>query len=1070
MIRKVFILVLFLSIFPISPEEKPASKLKPWKTRKRIALLVGINKYKSTTDLKYAVSDSQRMANLLSKIGYKKENIYVLNDEEGKDDESKLPTKANVEKWVKKLSAAQDLDTFLFYFSGHGFMSKDQNTLAFSDTKITFSKDGETKHENTLEISEITQMISSSQVNKLILIDAYRSPLPKRAAKPKKKKDSGKKKSVSPIGKSTKETAKTNQTKPKVNEFILSSHDEDVPSSLLEFSPGVYALIGTAPNKYSIEDNFYKGGVFTHFLLKGLAGGVLDSVPEEYVTYGALKEYIEDRFKDHNSDKKEVTQVLYQNIAGVGTGNQTDKFVISLGRADGKKVFRLRYKNAANKPTLAKLVLTKDGIQDSIQFYKQSDPNTPPVPDDLHGVWKMKYFFSHKMFYTEEYNLEKLKTNTYVLEYSDRRGWNYESFYRPDINFGEQEKKKIRLSEKEKKKIKFQKLLFDFNGNNTSAEYFEEDINKRVLIGGKIAKVKNAYDYNSEITLEEYRDAKGNLVENDEGIARYVASYRDKNAPVLEETYNAKGDLKDNKIGYARISYKYNENEKLTEKYYLDSKFKKADNEEGIHSYEYHYNPKLVEKLEKVIHKDKDGKPHSDEEDIAKKLYQYDEKGNLLSEEYYRSDERPWHLNGKSKATYTYDKDGRIKTVSYFSEHLDKDGKHLPSTDNFGVHKYELSYNQVCLSKKKELSKKLDDPISPKVKRFWFDPKNAAKDCVLNYKIFDAKDKPITDRNGCHKMEIRYDNLKESFRLCKDTAGKFSWMNRKDEFTYYQYDEKGKGILEETFANGKPKGYDYYGIARKEWKYDEKGNKILEAYYGKSGKPESNWYGIARYEYKYDKKGNKVVEKLYDKNLKYQDLALYDEFIYDSFFGKDGIYEYRDLSLDNDFFLEARFDKDNIFEYKESLYEEDGKLKAKIEWKYDVKGNEILEATYGEDGKLRQKNEYKYDINCWNKVANEFGDNSKLFEKKKNEFDTKTKSCKLFKAEFNEKNEVQEFFLYKNGKTIFQAVLDEEGYVKKDEGLNFLYFQNERGSSERRTVKATMDWAYRPVQVEFVGK
>ncbi|MBK8395051.1 MAG: caspase family protein [Leptospiraceae bacterium] len=102
-------------------------------TGARIAFLVGINSYKATTSLKYAVGDSDSIEDLLLKTG-KYDKLIKLNDY-GKitttlnpdtlsysSQRIKMaPTKLNIESTYQEILAANP-ETLLFYYSGHGFI------------------------------------------------------------------------------------------------------------------------------------------------------------------------------------------------------------------------------------------------------------------------------------------------------------------------------------------------------------------------------------------------------------------------------------------------------------------------------------------------------------------------------------------------------------------------------------------------------------------------------------------------------------------------------------------------------------------------------------------------------------------------------------------------------------------------------------------------------------------------------------------------------------------------------------------------------------------------------------
>nr|MBP9165119.1 caspase family protein [Leptospiraceae bacterium] len=123
-------------------------------TKSRIAFLVGINSYKATTSLKYAVGDSEAIEDLLLRTG-KYDKLIKLNDSgkiittydpktdsySSKNNPTIKPTKANIESTYKEV-LADNPDMLLFYYSGHGFIEGEggENYIAPKDVDVKFEK------------------------------------------------------------------------------------------------------------------------------------------------------------------------------------------------------------------------------------------------------------------------------------------------------------------------------------------------------------------------------------------------------------------------------------------------------------------------------------------------------------------------------------------------------------------------------------------------------------------------------------------------------------------------------------------------------------------------------------------------------------------------------------------------------------------------------------------------------------------------------------------------------------------------------------------------------------------
>lgn len=86
-----------------------------------LALVIGINNYKSVNPLQYAVNDAEEFAQILQdKLSFAQENIIKLIDEEA--------TRSNIESAYGKLAEKAKLDDkIIFYFAGHGHTLSGKN-------------------------------------------------------------------------------------------------------------------------------------------------------------------------------------------------------------------------------------------------------------------------------------------------------------------------------------------------------------------------------------------------------------------------------------------------------------------------------------------------------------------------------------------------------------------------------------------------------------------------------------------------------------------------------------------------------------------------------------------------------------------------------------------------------------------------------------------------------------------------------------------------------------------------------------------------------------------------------
>ncbi|MCB1158639.1 MAG: caspase family protein, partial [Leptospiraceae bacterium] len=277
----------------------PAKKLGVWNQSVRVALVVGVSAYPSTSglsSLKFGAGDSKQMAEVLRQVGkFGEGNIIVLNDDLGQTDASLKPTKENILRAFKTLVDKRP-EVFLFYFSGHGFEINNENVVAPLDALMGKASD---TPQNVLNVTkEIIEKATLKDVRQtMVFLDACRETL--RAGKA----GGGKSFSADFLPKSVKE------------------------------GQGVGVLVGTNPGGYSYEDPDLGGGVFTHFLIKGISGEVQNR-GGEYVTFNDLKTYVEEKMKFYTRNTKDRhEQIPYFK------GDLTGDFLIAVGRPD--KTFRV---------------------------------------------------------------------------------------------------------------------------------------------------------------------------------------------------------------------------------------------------------------------------------------------------------------------------------------------------------------------------------------------------------------------------------------------------------------------------------------------------------------------------------------------------------------------------------------------------------------------------------------------------------------------------------------------------------------------------------------------------------
>ncbi len=977
-------------------------------TKSRIAFLVGINSYKATTSLKYAVGDSDAIEDLLLRTGKYDKLIKLtdagkitttLNPETLSYSSQRIkmaPTKANIEATYQEV-LAENPDTLLFYYSGHGFIEGEggENFIAPKDVDVKFEKQkvGKEEKEVPVPLNGISLKVMGVQAAKVkrvvFLIDACRSPLPKAEGESGEKGEKALS-ANSKIENDKEENSILKQIHLKQN--VISIKTEKLPKRVLE-AEGITMLIGAAPEVSSLEDEDFKSGIFTHFLKKAFNGGVQEENQEEYITEENLSRYIEDRFKQYYELRKKETETaaepkLYNLTFDRG---KKGEILISQHRPiEGKeRIDKPIYTDKIRKREVkGKLVYNEKGEREDLRFFVHDKKRDMYYPDSLDGVYKMEYAFKKdkagelENFTATEFNLENEEVFEYGTKLISNVGWEYRGIYNANNTAtdltGTHRKDLINqvptmlsqptasqstiLQSADKEKIRFERKIFDFDGNIISEEYFD-DKGKPLEFGG-VSKIVRAYDKYGQVVLEEFYEKdkldeygdvteKGKLVAKD-GFARYKAKYKSKGNLLLETWEDVSGKVVNNQSGYAKTKYIYDKKDRLIRKKFYDKENKSANDKSGVSVYSYSYNGDCVKfyesqlaeitkkqnktaladwKLGKYklclgqeIHTNSEGKPTNDESQVYKLERIFNKKGFLVSEESFRSDGRRHLENGVAKTEYTHDKQGNINSRKNFGE-FEVNKKPVPVSDGNGVHEYRYAYQEYftydgkpilneCMYHRKEKGI-LPEPY----------------DCALKIEHFGINGKAIEDKRNVYRTNIYYTGAYqvEADRHYYSLDNRISWAENVLNYTHNPFGDITFNAYYKTIEGKEV-------LVRKyESKYDEKNNKTLEATYEiREGKDVLVW----KYEYKYDKRNNKTLYANYETRKGKEVLVWKYESKYD---------ERNNKTLDEKY--ETREDKEVLV--------------SKSEYKYDERNNKTFDSRHNvKDGEkvYGKRFEYKYDV------------------------------------------------------------------------------------------------------------
>jgi hypothetical protein len=1088
---------------------KPFHSTTP-ETKSRIAFLVGINSYKATTSLKYAVGDSDAIEDLLLKTG-KYDKLIKLNDygkitttlnpetQSYSSQRIKMaPTKANIEATYLEILATNP-DTLLFYYSGHGFIEGEggENFIAPKDVDVKFEKKkvGQVEKEVPIPLNGISLKVMGVQAAKVkrvvFLIDACRSPLPEADGEDSKKGE----KALSATSKIENEKEESSNIKEiLLRQNLLSAKTDKLPKRVLE-AEGITMLIGAAPEVSSLEDEDFKSGIFTHFLKKAFNGGVQEENQEEYITEENLSRYIEDRFKQYYELRKKESELaaepkLYNLTFDRG---KKGEILISQHRPiEGKeRIDKPIYTDKIRKREVkGKLVYNEKGEREDLRFFVHDKKRDLYYPDSLDGVYKMEYSFNKdksgelEKFTATEFNLE----NEEVFEYGTRLipnvGWEYKGIYNAsdtatDLTADNQKDNHRKdvyrkdlinqvptmvLTSADKEKIRFEKKIFDFNGNVISEEYF--DANGKPLEFDGVAKIVRSYDKYGQVVLEEFYsketyDEYGDILEQGklvakDGFARYKAKYKSKGNLLYETWEDAEGNIANTQSGYAKTKYIYDKYERLIRKKFYDLENKPANDKWGVSVYSYSYNPdciqfyesKIVEivkrenkqaltdwKLGKYklclaeeIHEDKIGKPSNDESQIYKKVRIFNKKGYLVSEENFRGDGRRHLENGVAKVEYAHDKDGNIISRKNYGE-FEVNKKPVPVSDGNGVHEYKYIYQEYFSYDGKPILNEC--MYHSKDKGLLLEPYG----CALKVEHFGIDGKPIEDKREVFRTNIYYTGVsqEEADRHYYSLNARIISIGKKINSTTNPFGNKTLEVEIET-KEGKENI-----VSKREIKYDERNNVNLDAFYILEGGKEVLDKKI---EYKTNdrkkvthsatykiKEGKEVLEEKYETKYDERNNATL-AVVYKIVDGKEVPSVKRAMKYDlrNNQILDAYFITIDGVEV----------LDKKSEFKFDERNNRTLFAYYEtRDDKevLIEKREFEFDNKNNRTQESEFKlENGRevLLSKTKFIFDERNNQTK--KATFN----------YKEGQEVL-AKIQEWKYDDKNNKTQELKYETKEG-------------------------
>ncbi len=243
----------------------------------RYALVIGISSYEnSANNLKYARKDAEDFRNSLLEYGkFNKENVKLLVDKQA----SRENIRKNIEGWLKTIAKKNDL--VIIFFSGHGIRIPDTDgdeDDALDECLVPY--DYATDDNSSLIVDDLfAYWIGNLQSNNILII--FDNCFSGGAAKQKGILLPGMKGGEVEAG-----------------DDFSKDISREVPRD------GTALLAASKPNQVSFEEDEFRNGVFTHFLIAAISSftdnnfnNIIEAQELFYYTRNQTLEYSRNKFK-----------------------------------------------------------------------------------------------------------------------------------------------------------------------------------------------------------------------------------------------------------------------------------------------------------------------------------------------------------------------------------------------------------------------------------------------------------------------------------------------------------------------------------------------------------------------------------------------------------------------------------------------------------------------------------------------------------------------------------------------------------------------------------------------------
>ena len=342
-------------------------------------------------------------------------------------------------------------------------------------------------------------------------------------------------------------------------------------------------------------------------------------------------------------------------------------------------------------------------------------------------------------------------------------------------------------------------IRYDERGNWTEWAYFDEQGRPARYKDGYV-RVTARYDERGNQIEQAYFDEQGRPARHEDGYARWTAKYDERGNQTEAAYFDEQGRPTRHKDGYTKLTKEYDDRGNAIEVAYFDEAGKPTLHKDGNATYRAKYD-EHGNQIE-TAYFDREGRPVKNTSGYAKYTATFDDRGNEIERAYFDEADKPArHTDGNTKWTRRYDQSGKRIEDTYWGYDGSK-----------GFAKMVVKFNDKGLG--------------------------------VEYTYFDAADKPIRHKDGNTKMTKRYD---ESGKPVEDTYWGYDGSNGFAKMVV-KLNDKGLGVEYRYFDAADKPARHKAGYARFTARYDERGNRTEEAYFDEAGRPVQATfinYGIA---------------------------------------------------------------------------------------------------------------------------------------------------------------------------------------------------------------------------------